>query len=316
MTDKYLPILSSFIVLPFFFNLWSTGTLFGSVVVCFESDFRRFLGSPGYKEDTQDLSKTLIPSRGNQTFPALCKHKCTPGYMLTHTSKYTQLFSIHAHTSLCPHRNMSQEKNMSQCQRTCTPLASCRSHWNHTGWAELYCFLSLQGRKLRPQGPWETVWVIHLVRRAGRCWSHCPTHLLHGYELQICTQAPKDFPTTRAQGGCAPTLSRALLGPGQISMREAGRGICRISGYCVDGGAFSLTCPCRQPGWDPKGCFLLLCHWAPQPSHGAQTMSLCDPVSVWRPVLQRAHASIYMSLCVWACACERVCARSRDCRDN
>lgn len=280
--------------------------------------FQDILGESRLKEGTQDLGNMLMPSGGSQSIPALCRHKCTFRYTLTHTSKYTQLFSTHTYTHTPPpsQKNVPGEDHFPFYKRLAHPLP--HMYLTVTTQGRLSCIAFSVSRR-EHWGP----------RNHGR---HCGSYSKWGKQVSKplpCPASCSDMTCRYPHGPLVlqPERNSQLLGL-RVAFRDLldsrpdlHRGGRRRSlpgsSVCVVG--MPVPSPEHLPAdsLGPKRMFSpIISHWAPQPSHGGQRMSFCDPISVWRSVPQHVRECVYMSVCVWACACRRVCAGSRDCRGN
>lgn len=189
---------------------------------------------------------------------------------------------------------------------------------SHTGWAELYCFPSLQERKLSVQKPWTTLQAICPGEGQAGVEATTPPHTSSTYQLQICTPVPeccglKGLPSHQGSR-VALHLPLPPGPPGFKARPPRGRQeeYARELRVCVaeTPAPFPLTFPCRWPGAkkDASFCYKLLGLSAPL--WGIKNVPLCP----YMP------GGLFLSRCVHAStcvrACERVCARSHDCRDN
>ena len=263
----------------------------------------------------------LIPSRGSQSFSALCRHKCTQVHADRHKQIYLTFLYTCTHT-LPPSQNtyphLQRRRIRLHLQRTCTPLASC------------VLAVTSQGRQ---------IWIAFLVCKRenggpGNHEGHCGPYSKKGRHRQVskplyCPASCSDMtcryphdpraqhPERTSQLPGLKVAFRELLGPRPAPHKGGSRrGLPGSSVYVV---GTPVPSPEHLPtdGLGPERMFSpVTSHWAPQPSRGWQRMSLCDPMSVQRSVPQNVHECVYTSVCMRACAWGHVCATSPDCKDN
>lgn len=221
---------------------------------------------------------------------------------------------FHPHRNTCPH--LQRRRPCPHLQRTCAPLASgaltATSQGRQSWIASLVCRRENWGPRNRERhcGPYG---------KKGRQASkppYCPASCSDmTYRYPHGPRALHPERTSQLPG--LKVAFRELLGPRPAPHKRDSRRGLPVSFVCMAGMPVPSPEHLLTDGLGPERMFSpVTSHWAPQPSHGWQRMSLCDPMSVWRSVPQHVLECVYTSVCMRVCAWGHACATSPDCKNN